>query len=174
MTIDTARKLHISTISPEALGSYGAALSFGTPSISVTWPATNDALFIPFTISKTILVKRMFTCNGNAVSGAVDMGIYTSDATLIVSSGSTNQAGTSLLQPFDVTDTVLGPGIYYMAAAINNTTAKIVRWIPSILNHKKMGTAKMATAFPLPATATLATVTVTFLPLIGIDLGGIV
>jgi hypothetical protein len=57
----------------------------------------------------------MLVLNGATASGNMDVGIYDYAGTRLVSSGSTAQSGTSAFQDFDITDTLLGPGIFYLA-----------------------------------------------------------
>lgn len=154
------------------INTFGGDLSTSikvTPA-ATTFPVANDAIFVPFYLHQATLIKRLFCSNGTVVSGNVDVGIYTEDGALIVSSGSVAHAGTSDLQFFDVTDIVLGPGRYYMAIAMDNTTGTIFRANLSVSQQRSLGMAKQASAFPLPASATLAVVTSGFLPLIGAEI----
>lgn len=148
-----------------------AALNGGsTPGNTVVWTAANEALFVPFVLHQGVVVKRLWAANGNTVSGNIDVGIYSMDARLIRSSGSTVQATANALQFFDITDFYLGPGVYYIATALDNITAILFRSSVSAVLEKAVGMAKMASAFPLPATATLATVTAAHLPIIGAEI----
>lgn len=139
---------------------------------SAAWPAANDALFMPLVLFRPALVKRLFVANGATAGNNVDMGIYSADGSKIVSIGSTAQAGTSVLQFFDIADTYLSPGQYYLALAFDGTTATIKRISLAVIRLKQMGVMKMASAFALPAAATFATVTSSVFPLCGLDLGG--
>lgn len=159
----------IFTASPEMLGNF----ILGASGIATNWPAANDAIFEPVTLFRPVLVKRLFSHNGSAVNGNIDMGIYTVDGARIVSIGSTAQAGTSVLQFFDIADTYLSPGRYYLAVAMSSTTGRVARTTPSIIRLQHAGVLKMATALPLPTVATFATVTAAFLPTIGMELMGV-
>jgi len=161
----------ICTLSPESLG-HGVG-NLGNSS-SAAWPAANDALFVPFNLSRPAFVQRMYVANGATASGNIDVGIYTYDGGRIVSIGSTAQAGTSALQFFNITDTLLKPDRYYMAVAKNDTTGTVRRFNTTIIRQQQMGVVKMATAFALPAVATFATVTATVIPLVGMELFKIV
>lgn len=158
----------INTLNGDFAITVGAAGGGSTPS-SAAFPAANDAIFVPVHIKQATLIKRLFCSNGGTASGNVDVGIYTEDGARIVSSGSTAQAGTTVPQFFDITDFILGPGRYYFAVAMDNGTGTLFRANITALRLSAIGMAKMATAFPLPATATLATVTAAFLPLIGAE-----
>lgn len=145
---------------------FGVATGGSTPS-SGAFPAANDALFMPLILQQATLVKRLFSMNGATVSGNIDVGIYSEDGARIVSSGSVAQAGTTDLQFFDITDLMLGPGRYYLAVAMDNATGTLIRATAGLVRLQAIGMAKQASAFPLPATATFATVTATYLPIIG-------
>jgi hypothetical protein len=137
---------HLRTISNSSLN--------GTA--SATYISANRAIYIPFALASTATFVKMFVINGAAVSGNIDVGIYNEAGTRLVSSGSTAQAGTSAIQEFDITDTTLSEGIYYLAVAMDNTTGTLQRGTGSSLRLQMTGMAIQASAFPLPATATFA------------------
>lgn len=157
------------TISPWSWESLGAepAIDITSPG-SAVWPAANRAILIPFRPSSRYLARRMFVHNGATVSGNIDLGIYNDDGTLLVSSGSTAQAGVSVMQYVDITDTWLAPGAYYLALAVDNTTATVFRGLASVMVGRIAGMLQATTAFPLPARPTLETVASAYLPVIGV------
>jgi hypothetical protein len=155
------------TISPLAVCSLAGQAAGSFTIGAVAYPGANTAFFVPFRLSRAVLFKLLFAWNGAAVSGNIDVGIYSRDGTRLVSSGSTAQAGTSVIQTFDVTDTLIGPGVFYLAIAMDNGTGQITRFVPGLAVGRLLGMAQMATAFPLPATATLAVFTTNFAPIIG-------
>ena len=106
----------------------------------------------------------MLTFNGSTASGNIDVGIYDLGGAKLVSIGSTAQAGTSAYQVFDITDTTLYPGQYYMAVAMDGTTGTLVRWSPGAQECRNLAMQQMASAFPLPATATFASVASSYIP----------
>ena len=170
----------IHPFSPNSIGQkiVGQQTTFATglaDGASAVWPAANDALFIPFSLSEPVLVKRLGWTNGATVAGNVDCGIYDTAGVRLLSTGTTAQSGTSAIQSVDVTDTQLGPGLFYMALASDSATATFNRYIASdVMFVKFTGMAKQATAFVLPATATLATVTANYIPTILIFTQGLV
>ena len=115
----------------------------------------------------------MWVVNGATASGNLDVGIYTEDGTRLVSIGSTAQSGTTALQFFNITDTFLSPGNYYMACAMDGTTGTTRRHSPALERCIAAGLIKGATSFPLPATITFATMTAAYIPQIGLDLTGL-
>ncbi len=134
-----------------------------------TWPTANKAVFIPFRLAQPVLVTKLFTWNGAAVSGNLDIGIYDASGTKLVSSGSTAQSGTNALQVIDVTDTWIGPGQFYFALVLDNATGTIVRNnLGGAIFSQMNGLAEMTSAFPLPATATLAATSVSLLHVVGL------
>ena len=168
------------TINPWSLESIGAHLVSGCDFFATSWginvvgsqayPTANLALFIPFSVTKPIVAVKLFAYNGGTVSGNIDVGIYDANGVRLISSDSTAQAGTSAttaLQSFDITDTQFGPGLFYLAVAMDNTTGCLCAVVPDI-SPAFTGMAQMATAFPLPAVATFASCATLYIPLIGL------
>lgn len=152
------------------IGVTHGSLGGGATPASAAFPASNDAIFIPVYLQNTVLIQRLFSINGATASGNIDVGIYSEDGARIVSSGSTAQAGTSSPQFYNITDVTLGPGRYYLAVAMNNTTGTLFRASTGITKLQALGMAKQATAFALPDSATFATVTAAYFPLIGAEI----
>jgi hypothetical protein len=118
-----------------------------------SWPVANLALFVPFTLSEMVTIKRLLVLKGGAGGGSVDVGLYATDGTRLVSSGSTSLSASAGTQFFDIDDTQLNAGRYYLAAVAAATSAYICF---SIITGSGsfVGLREMAAAFPLPATAT--------------------
>jgi hypothetical protein len=125
---------------------------------STAWPSANRAYFVPFRLPYEVTVQHAWVLNGATVSGNVDIGIYSVDGTRIASTGSTAQAGTSAVQSISLSAT-LGPGLFYMALAVSNTTATVYKASVPGASMQMMGCAMQNSALPLPATATLISVT---------------
>ena len=136
--------------------------------VSTVWSAANRAIFIPFVLSRPVTARRLFVENGAVGSGNGDMGIYDVAGVRLVSIGSTAQTGPSVLQYFDITDTVLGPGTFYLAVAIDNTTATTFATATTVERVRAVGAAQQETAFALPAIATLATIVAVTIPICGL------
>lgn len=159
----------ICTWSPEAIGLTAGLTPVGF--ISGTYPTANLALYIPFRLQEPISITKLFSVNGAVVSGNIDVGIYSVDGTRLVSSGSTAQAGTDVCQAFDIADTLLVPGDFYLAVAMNNATGTLFRGAPAAPGAQLLrlaGVFRQTSAFPLPATASFATPTVSYTPAIGL------
>lgn len=160
-------RVTISTASPESLGVEVTATSNALTS-GQTWPAANRAIFVPIVVHSAFTVAQLFCANGGAVSGNVDVGLYDTGGNRIVSSGSTAHAGTGTLQFFNVTDTPISAGVYYMAMVLDSTSGAIAGCVPAIGITQAFGVLSMASAFPLPTTATFATVANTLVPQLGL------
>ena len=133
---------------------------------SGAWPAANRAIFIPFRLPKAQTVVQLASLNGTAVSGNVDMGIYTMGGSKVVSIGTTVQTGTSTIQIYDIADTLLAPGYYMLALALDNTTGTFFRFVPSAQWATTMGVQQMASAFVLPSSVTYATPVSAYVPMV--------
>lgn len=88
-----------------------------------TWPTADLALYCPIVVTRRVLVKKL-VAGINTASGNVCMGVYDDAGTRLITSGSTAAA---IEQVFDVTDTPIGPGIFYLALVADNTTITVTR-----------------------------------------------
>lgn len=151
------------------LGTQLAASSTAAPT-SATWPAANRALFIPLLITKGITVVKLWVLNGPTVSGNIDMAIYNSTYVRQVSIGATAQAGVNQIQEFDIADTALSAGIYYIGIALNNTTGATYRYTSAGVTGaiQTWGMAEQAAAFALPNPMVPADITDFYIPICGI------
>lgn len=164
----------IHTASIESCG-LTSGLNIGSAYISVVYSTANRYFFIPFNLEVSIIVTKLFWCNGTVVSGNCDIGIYAMDMTRIVSAGSTAQATVSVLQAVDIADTLIGPGDFYFAFSMDNITGTILRGSPTSMGMKRCGVLQQdGGAVTLPAIATPISPTVSYLPLIGLRQGGTV
>ena len=147
-------------------------VTFTTGIGTAAYPTANTAIYIPFRTSVPLIATAMYVQNGGTLSGNLDLGIYTANGTRLVSSGSTAQSGTNTLQVVDITDTLIGSGLFYMAIAVDNTTATVGKIAITAPLGRVVGLAQQATAFALPATATFAVFTQALCPNIGITTRG--
>lgn len=135
------------------------AITTGT---DTTWPSANLALYVPIRIPEEVTIKRLLWRTGAASSGNYDIGLYDSDTegepdSRLASLGSTAFPGSDTEVASNIADQTVGPGLFYMALAVDNTTAR-VRFAASLnvqaeLLHR-LGLWSQSSAFPLPATAT--------------------
>lgn len=156
----------ISSATPQSLGE--AMCSIGQATSGAAWPAANRAYYIPVSIFSVVTIVKMFVINGGTASGNIDVGIYDSGGARLVSSGTTAQTGTAVVQEFNITDTILRPGLYYLACAMDNNTGTLEIWNPAAGIIRAFGICEQSSAFVLPATATIGAITsTTRIPFIG-------
>lgn len=144
-----------------------AMVAYGNP-ISAAWPATNRALFYPLTIQVPAIAQRVWVWNGSAVSGNFDIGIFDENGNELVGTGTTAQSGTNTVQNVDITDTLLGPGTYWLGVVFDNTTATTIRVNPSAIHIAPLGCYQQASAYPLPNPATFVRIATDYVPMAGV------
>lgn len=163
----TGSAIHQFTI--DAGGYFGPAGGTQLGLASAVFPTANKVLYIPIRIPSPIKILQLYTHNGATASGNVDIGIYAKDGTKIVSSGSTAQAGTSVDQLFNVTDTQLGRGLFYIGLTLSNTTGTFTRAAPSLATLKAIGLlTETPGSFGLPAAASFGAYVDAYFPMCGI------
>lgn len=135
---------------------------------SNSWVGANDTILVPIAITRHTKVRKMFCVNGSGNTGNVDVGIYDAKGTLIVSSGATLQSGTNNLQVFDITDTTIGPGQYFMALSASSAAATFFRTAMQGRSTSGMGVKINTNAHPLPATISLSDMSSDYIPIFGI------
>lgn len=131
--------------------------------------AVTTAIYIPWYLSYSCTVSRVDWSNGATASGNVDCGVYDSangiPTTKLVSSGAQVQTGVNANQGFDVTDTLLQPGLKFLALYWTSGTATFLR---TTINPAQMmkffGVCMESVATALPGTATPVVVTNGFIP----------
>lgn len=156
---------------PESLNNLafgtGSSLMINTPG-SAVWPSANVALFWPVRLAVPVTVTVLWWANGATASGNVDCGIYDAEGNRLLSTGSTAQTGTTAIQSVNVTDTVIPPGLIYLALAMDNVTGTINRVVMGNATACQLaGMHQQATAFALPATATFAAMAQNYVPMAG-------
>lgn len=148
---------------PGLLRMYG-----GTPGSSA-WTAANRAIYLPFAVSVATLVKRLWIAVGTTGgTNSVDLGIYDSAGNRVISHGGATVGTASTIQFLDVTDTWLAAGAYYMAGAMNGTTATCLRETFSNDWGKIAGVLMQETAYALPSTMTPITPAINAIPIMGL------
>jgi hypothetical protein len=124
---------------------------------SATWVAANRAFYYPVRVVRPLIVQRAFIVCGATASGAFDLGIYDRTGVRITSTGSQAQVSTNAAQAVDLTDTLIGPGVFYVAVVMDNTTGTVFSRTENTPFMRFAGVYTENSAFPLPATATFAT-----------------
>jgi hypothetical protein len=134
-----------------------AVFAASLPTSAAVWPAANLAIYVPIRIPWTAIVRKAVIFNGSAVSGNLDIGLYTGTGTRLWSSGSTAQSGTLQEQVVDVSpDITIAPGLYFSALSLDNTTGTILRNNSNVQLQMVSGIYTESSGFALPATATFA------------------
>lgn len=135
---------------------------------STAWPSANLAIYVPVPVYRLVTIAKMAVNNGTAVSGNIDVGIYDATWNRLVSSGSTAQSGTSAIQIFDITDTTLNPGLYYIGVALDNTTGTLAGYVftGGSLEIRSFAVYQQASAFALPNPFVGAAMAQTLIPLV--------
>lgn len=155
-------------------GIWDAAQSFGGLTLaSITWPAANRAIYVPMWIPWPYPVARVFWIVGTAnTSTNMDFGIYNADGTRIYSTGSTAEGTVSTVQYTTPTQFVLAPGRYYFALTASTLTASCggqgSTSSLALIAERQSGLLQQATALPLPATMTGASMANSCMPLCGV------
>jgi hypothetical protein len=148
----------------------GSATALINNLASAGWPAANRAIFMPFELEQPMIVTRAWLFNGaSANTGNWDVGLYTADGTRLVNMGSMLQSGgINSLQQFDLSDTLLGRGVFYFAVACNSVSTTVYRVAAGAAQDWLLwGGLQQDSAFALPATATFASNQTAFFPLGG-------
>lgn len=157
--------------------SMSRVLSGGVPASGVSpWSdAANSMLAFPFWLAAPTTIYKVFWVNGSAAGGNSSIGIYDAESLAkLVECASTAGSGNSVPQAVDVTDTTIGPGMYYAAMAHDATTTnQLFRWSTGAsagAHFQALGWFKHAsvTLGNLPATATPADLTNIAVPLFGV------
>lgn len=171
------------TITPYSLWSLGWDLynSAQTTLADAAWPNANTAVVVPIILPTNGVITKMFWSNGSTIStpGSVDVGVWSTGGTLLTSTGSQTPSGTTNVQTIDITDYPIARGVYYMgmtasvANAANYTVSS--RALANAAHARAAGAYEITSAAPPFSTsaspATFASLTRTFIPFFGIQLG---
>lgn len=143
----------LSTLSMESAGRIPVTRL--TAPVSAVWSATNRIVYVPFYLNRTVTVYKLWWLNGATVgTNNLQAGVYDENLARVIAGTSTLSAGTANLCQFDdITDTVIGPGRFYMALWCNGTTATVFRNTAG-----GVGVYVQTAAGGLPATATPAAI----------------
>jgi hypothetical protein len=105
-------------------------LWYAAPS-SGTWHLQYGVVYVPVRVKRRCVVRKLGIANGATATGNLDLGLYDAAGIRLVSTGPTAQSGVNAEQVTDVTDTTIGPGLYYLACVMDGTTATVYRQIPT-------------------------------------------
>lgn len=157
-------------------GYHSESIHNATAPASAAYPTTNQAYYHPIVVPKFTVIYRFFWLNGATVgTNNIQVGIYNDNdagtdgpGNAILRGTSTLSAGANICQFDDVTNTALGPGLYWLGIWCSGTTATLFRSTPSNIHGKMTGAyTEAAGAGGLPATATPAQLTTPYIPVYG-------
>ena len=160
----------INPMSPESIGPMERIWNVAQSS---AYTPGSRCIFVPFTIDQAVTAYQMFTMNGTTAANAIDVGIYDARMNSIVTHGGTNQVGTSDLQLFDITNTILIPGRYFMGLSMNGSppTGTFCNFGAQARQLRLVGCLEKLSTYPLPTGAvTTTTVANAMLPHFGVVL----
>lgn len=142
---------------------------------SSVWPSANLAIYVPLRIPSRVVVQALWFSSNTTGTGNVDMGLYDATGAAVISATAAAKTASASEQVFNVTDTTVGPGLYYIALASNSGTDTFYRWTLTAPLALAYGVLYETSAYPLPATATWTTSqTQTLCPFMGLFITGIV
>lgn len=135
---------------------------------AAVWPAANRAIYLPVVVQR-VCTAYQFLLNVSVQSGNLDVGIYDEWGNRQVSAGSTAVAAAGV-QLVNITDTVLTPGVYFLAMNCDNTTASFTRGsIATALQLQSYGVQQQAVgAVALPDPATFADPASAYFPMLAV------
>lgn len=118
---------------------------------STAWNSANRAVYIPLYLDRPGTVTKLWTYNGATAAGNIDVGLYDRNYNRLSSAGSTAQAGTSVIQEFDVTDFNVTAGVYFVGVAASLTTTTFAMSVSNVSAYwAAMGVTQQNTALALP------------------------
>lgn len=132
------------------------------------WPSANRAIYMPVLVESYVTAYQI-AFEVTTQSGNYDVGIYDELGTRLINKGSTAVPAAGIATA-DITDTPLTPGLYWLAMAIDNGTAAVVRQTASstvgaLTVH---GLQDQDTAFALPSTATFSAPAAAYWPIMAV------
>jgi hypothetical protein len=165
----TVLPMHVATwdlgVSPISVGKgFVTAPAVG----ALTWTA-NLSVYVPMYLPWDYPVNRVWWLNGSTASSNMNFGIFQKGGKRVYATGSTAQAGASVVQYVTPTPFWLPQGEYFFALACDGTTnraAGTAGFTTIMLSH--MGVRQQAANFALADPATFAAPTVAAYPMCGI------
>lgn len=138
------------------------------------WPLANLAIYVPVRIPSPCVVKSLWFGSGGTSTGSVDMALYTSSGAAMIEATAGAKAS-SMEHVFDTTDTLVGPGLYYIGLSSNSNSDSFVGLTIAAPLALAFGILSQTSAYPLPSSATWAAdQTLAVVPIVGLFLSGTV
>lgn len=145
---------------------------FTDPTLAA-WPSANRAIYFPFPVDSEIVtvLGGTIVTGINAATHNVDIGIYDSIGTRLMSTGST--AMTNSNASAFLGDVVLQEGKYYLGIACDSASPQVLSYATTALGSNincftAVDIHQEAGAFPLPAVAGFNPPTSSYLPVLSL------
>lgn len=135
---------------------------------NMAWGTQYRAIYVPIRVPRRVVVRKMGWVTSGVAAGNSDVGIYDTSGTRLVSSGSTTNTSTTTTRVADITDTTVGPGLYYFALNNDTTTDTFTAFsLAAPIPASRGVLTETLGSVTLPATATWAVdQTLVFIPYI--------
>lgn len=102
------------SISPMDSNQLGTVLvTFSAASVDAT-PGANITIYVPLLIHRPVIAYQLWVRLGGATAGLVGMGIWDETGTRLISTAQTPVGSFNTMQYFDITDTALTRGTYFV------------------------------------------------------------
>lgn len=129
-----------------------------TYSNAAQWATANRIIYVPVRFPRRLLVRQLGWQASSVAAGNCDVGIYDFAGTRLVSTGSQTNTVGATARVIDVTDTWVGPGLFYLA--LNNDTTTDTFSCANLTSATNAAVSGLLTeaagSVTLPATATWA------------------
>lgn len=136
---------------------------------SAAWATANQARYVPFWVPEPLTIVKLLAYNGATAGGNTDIGLYDAAGNEVVGTAAALQAGTTAWQEFDITDTPIRPGLYFIGLLNTTTTGTYYAWATKELGRAAGVYSQAVGAGNLPATATFAALDAAVVPLVGMS-----
>ena len=117
----------LSTYSPFSIGQI-MRLNAGAATAALAWGTANQARYTPFWVTDDATLVKLAVYCGSTGGGNNDMGLYDENGTEIVGGTAAAHPAATGWHEFDVADTPLRPGMYYVGLLNTTTTATFLAW----------------------------------------------
>lgn len=125
------------------------------PSTGTAWGTQYRAIYVPLCVPRRCVVRTLGASMSTTSTGNIDIGLYDAGGTRLVSSGSVAKSASSGVQVVDITDTTIGPGLYFLALNNDTTTDTFVALTDAAPTPASRGIlTETLGSVVLPATAT--------------------
>lgn len=157
----------ISSFSHESIGR-SMNIGNGLP-VSTAWATANQARYVPFWIAEYITIVKLMAYNGATAAGNTDIGLYDAAGNEVVGIAAAAQAGTTAWQEFNITDTPLVPGLYYIGLLNTTTTGTYYAWQMTQIGRAAGVFSQAVGAGNLPNPATFAALDAGVVPVVAMS-----